>query len=234
MDKHKLPGLKLKPPRTMPQTWYRKNTFPAPKGQLEMSSRQRFPIAPLSLEQQYVSCRAMLAAIDLRTIWCYYVLPALLQKLVGDFFDYWEGNLAGNFAGIFAGFFFWGGGPQNKGSKNSGEISEHFSWENSCLEKIISRQLRAADVPPPNIFMRCRAMVARYVAKRASSRCACVKLSSKVGRYRTILGEVLTSLHDWGIVAIVSQHCALPCRWKLLQGLLGSKTEVPNQRQQIP
>ena len=28
------------------------------------------------------------------------VLPALLQKLIGDFLDFWEGNLAGILAGI--------------------------------------------------------------------------------------------------------------------------------------
>ena len=45
------------------------------------------------------------------------LFPALLQKLVGElFFDFWEGNLAGNLAG-----------PQNKDSKDSENISEHFS-----------------------------------------------------------------------------------------------------------
>ena len=36
-----------------------------------------------------------------------FVLPALLQKLVGDFFDFGEGNFAGNLAGILRCFFFF-------------------------------------------------------------------------------------------------------------------------------
>ena len=45
------------------------------------------------------------------------VLRALLQKLVGGFFVlYLGGNFGGNFSD-----------PLNKGSKNSGTISEHFS-----------------------------------------------------------------------------------------------------------
>ena len=56
----------------------------------------------------------------------------LLQKLVGEFFFYLLGReFDGNFGGTFADFF----GPQNKGSKISGKNSEHFSRENSCLEK---------------------------------------------------------------------------------------------------
>ena len=60
-------------------------------------------------------------------------LPALLQKLVGEFVwilgreilqEIWR-----EFCGIFS-------DPQNKGSKSSGKTSEHFSRENSCLEKI--------------------------------------------------------------------------------------------------
>ena len=38
---------------------------------------------------------------------CYFVLPALLQKLVGEFFfDYSQGNLVGILAGFLAGIFF--------------------------------------------------------------------------------------------------------------------------------
>ena len=65
------------------------------------------------------------------------LLPALLQKLVGEFFFFLGGNFGGNLSD-----------PQNKGSKKSGEISEHFSSENSCLETNISCQLRSEDVPP--------------------------------------------------------------------------------------
>ena len=41
--------------------------------------------------------------------------------------------------------FFW---PTNKGSKISGKILEHFSWEISCLEKNHSWKLRSAELPP--------------------------------------------------------------------------------------
>ena len=55
------------------------------------------------------------------------LLPALLQKLVGEFFkNFLQGNLenlVGNLEGIFGGFF---SEPQNKGSTISGRISEHF------------------------------------------------------------------------------------------------------------
>ena len=53
-------------------------------------------------------------------------LPALLQKLVGEFFFFPQGNLenlVGNLEGILRDF----SDPQNKGSKISGKISEHFS-----------------------------------------------------------------------------------------------------------
>ena len=33
------------------------------------------------------------------------VLPALLQKVVGDFFKFWEGHFAGNLVGILRDFF---------------------------------------------------------------------------------------------------------------------------------
>ena len=60
------------------------------------------------------------------------ILSALLQKLVGEFFsilgrEIWR-EIWWEFCGIFS-------DPQNKGSKIWGKISEHFSWENSCLEK---------------------------------------------------------------------------------------------------
>ena len=32
-------------------------------------------------------------------------LPTLLQKLVGDFFGFWEGNFVGRLAGILRDFF---------------------------------------------------------------------------------------------------------------------------------
>ena len=32
------------------------------------------------------------------------ILPALLQKLVGDFFVFWEGHLAGNLVGVLQDF----------------------------------------------------------------------------------------------------------------------------------
>ena len=46
-----------------------------------------------------------------------FILPALLQKLVGElfFFDVWGGKFGGNFSERFL------------GSKTSGNISEHFS-----------------------------------------------------------------------------------------------------------
>ena len=78
-----------------------------------------------------------------------WIFPALLQKLVGDFFfDFSQGNLenlVGNLEGIFRGFF---SDPQNKGSNISGKISEHFSYENSWLEKNLSCKIHSADVPP--------------------------------------------------------------------------------------
>ena len=50
-------------------------------------------------------------------------LPALLQKLVGEFFFGFFtgkfGKFSGKFGGNFRGFF---SDPQNKGSKNSGKI----------------------------------------------------------------------------------------------------------------
>ena len=50
--------------------------------------------------------------------------PALVQKLVGEFFfNFSQGNLVGNLAGILRDF----SDPQNKGSKISGKFSEHFS-----------------------------------------------------------------------------------------------------------
>ena len=55
------------------------------------------------------------------------LLPAPLQKLVGDFFGFFAGKFgkfSGKFGGTFAGIF---SDPQNKGSKISGKISEHFS-----------------------------------------------------------------------------------------------------------
>ena len=51
--------------------------------------------------------------------------PVLLQKLVGDFFDFSQGNLenlVGKFVGNFPGIF---SDPQNKGSKISG-LRENF------------------------------------------------------------------------------------------------------------
>ena len=58
-------------------------------------------------------------------------------------------------------------------------------------------------------FMGYRTIIARYVAKRVSHRCAFVKLSNN-GGYRTIFGGVPTSLKKyraiWGIAAIVSQY----------------------------
>ena len=63
------------------------------------------------------------------------VLPALLQKLVGEFFWFFAGKFgkfSGKFGGNFLGIF---SDPQNKGSKFSGKISEHFSCENSWLGK---------------------------------------------------------------------------------------------------
>ena len=33
-----------------------------------------------------------------------FILPAILQKLVGEFFDFCEGNFAGNVAGILRDF----------------------------------------------------------------------------------------------------------------------------------
>ena len=51
------------------------------------------------------------------------------------------GKFGGNFPGIFS-------DPQNKGSKISGKISEHFSYENSWLEQNLSCKIQSADVPP--------------------------------------------------------------------------------------
>ena len=48
------------------------------------------------------------------------VLPALLQKLVGEFVLNLGWETWPDFCGIFL-------NPQNKGSKTSGQISEHFS-----------------------------------------------------------------------------------------------------------
>ena len=51
------------------------------------------------------------------------ILPACLQKLVGELFYFGEGNLVGSLVGILWDF----SDPQNQGSKISGKISEHFS-----------------------------------------------------------------------------------------------------------
>ena len=54
------------------------------------------------------------------------VLPALLQKLVGEFsFDSSQGYFEGNVAGTLRGGGF--SGPQNEASNVSGKILEHFS-----------------------------------------------------------------------------------------------------------
>ena len=52
------------------------------------------------------------------------VLPALLQKLVGDFFFGGAGKFGGKFGGNFAGFFLT---HRIKAPKFSGKISERFS-----------------------------------------------------------------------------------------------------------
>ena len=73
-----------------------------------------------------------------------FFLPALLQKLVSDFFfDFWEGNFVGTLAGILRDFF----GPTKDRLNNFGENFVAFFVRNSCLEKEISCQLRSADVP---------------------------------------------------------------------------------------
>ena len=57
-------------------------------------------------------------------------LPALLQKLVGEFFlrrGLWQSHFAGNLAGFSAIF----SDPQNKGSNILVKNSEHFWCENS-------------------------------------------------------------------------------------------------------
>ena len=75
------------------------------------------------------------------------VLPALLQKLVGDFLILGGGgNFARNLAGILRDFSH----TQNKGSKCSGKISEHFWRENSCLEQKIFRANFVLQTRRPN------------------------------------------------------------------------------------
>ena len=54
-----------------------------------------------------------------------------LSSSSANFFGFGEGNLLGILAGILRIF----PDPLNKGSKLSGKISEHFSWENSCASK---------------------------------------------------------------------------------------------------
>ena len=49
-----------------------------------------------------------------------FVLPALLQKLVGDFLLLFRREIWREILWDFS-------GPQNEGSKSSGDISEHFS-----------------------------------------------------------------------------------------------------------
>ena len=51
------------------------------------------------------------------------VLPAILQKLVGDFFDFAKRNVAVNLAGTWRDFSH----TQNGGSNISGQLSECFS-----------------------------------------------------------------------------------------------------------
>ena len=57
------------------------------------------------------------------------------------------GTFCGKFGGKFRGFFQT---HQNKGSKFSGEISEHFSWEISCLENKIFRASFVLQTCHPN------------------------------------------------------------------------------------
>ena len=74
-------------------------------------------------------------------------------------------NFCRTFVGNFAGFW----DPLNKGSKTSGKISEHFSWQNSCLEKDILCQLRSADLLPSKQESRKRAPQTRCLQSMSVS-----------------------------------------------------------------
>ena len=70
------------------------------------------------------------------------VLPAPLQKLVGEFFCFLgEGNFVGNLGGIFRDFFR----PTKQRLKNFGEKFGAFFVAQT---KNVSCKLRSADVPP--------------------------------------------------------------------------------------
>ena len=73
------------------------------------------------------------------------VLPALLQKLVGEFFIL-GGNFAGNVGGNLAGIFY----QQNKGSKNRGKIRSIFR-EKICASKKLFRANFVLQTCHPNI-----------------------------------------------------------------------------------
>ena len=74
-------------------------------------------------------------------------LPALLQKLVGEFFDFGEGDFGeGNLVGILRDFL---GHDQIKLQKHfRGNFQSIFREKMFGIEKNISCQLRSADVPP--------------------------------------------------------------------------------------
>ena len=71
-------------------------------------------------------------------------LPAPLQKLVGDFFCFGEGNFVGNLAGILRDFF----GPTKERIKQFREFRSIFREKIRSPQKIFHAKIRSADVPP--------------------------------------------------------------------------------------
>ena len=78
-----------------------------------------------------------------------FILPALLQKLVGEFFfDFSQGNLenlVGNLEGIFRGFFLTHRTKAQNFRENSGAF---FVRKFVARKKNLSCKIHSADVPP--------------------------------------------------------------------------------------
>ena len=83
----------------------------------------------------------------------HFLLPAFLQKLVGDFFFIFSqgnlgnlvGNLVGNLAGNFVGFFL---SHRIKAQKFRGKFRSIFREKIRSSNKNLSCKIHSADVPP--------------------------------------------------------------------------------------
>ena len=127
------------PPERKPERGYVR-MFPRNENRNEGTFAKTTLFRNRPLFSQWLGKEVTIAEESLRFQIATLFLPALLQKL----FWFWGGKVCRKFGGNLAGFF----GPTKGRRKHFGTISEYFSWENSCLEKNISRQLRSADVPP--------------------------------------------------------------------------------------